>query len=160
MAKTLLIKTLGETHGIILCTHILPEVQAVCNRVQIINQGKLVYSSGIDDLLEVEPGDIIVQQASVTLPADQTRDLVHHASVPPPGRLGIPNSAVLASFDLSDLGEDLLDQVMGPDRDTSGHHQHIAVADPLHESLSDDIAIVDGDAQSHRLSASRRLLRP
>jgi len=46
-----LIKTLGETHGIILCTHILPEVQALCSRVQIINQGKLVYSSGIDELL-------------------------------------------------------------------------------------------------------------
>ena len=46
-----LIKTLGETHGIILCTHILPEVQAVCSRVQIINQGNLVYSSSIDELL-------------------------------------------------------------------------------------------------------------
>ncbi|MBL4712799.1 MAG: ABC transporter ATP-binding protein [Gammaproteobacteria bacterium] len=38
-----LIKTLGENHGIILCTHILPEVQAVCNRVQIMNAGELVY---------------------------------------------------------------------------------------------------------------------
>ena len=46
-----LIKTLGESHGIILCTHILPEVQAVCNRVQIINQGRLVYSADIDDML-------------------------------------------------------------------------------------------------------------
>jgi len=46
-----LIKTLGETHGIILCTHILPEVQAVCNRVQIINQGTLVYSAGMADIL-------------------------------------------------------------------------------------------------------------
>jgi ABC-2 type transport system ATP-binding protein len=46
-----LIKTLGESHGIILCTHILPEVQAVCSRVQIINQGNLVYSSSIDELL-------------------------------------------------------------------------------------------------------------
>jgi len=46
-----LIKTLGETHGIILCTHILPEVQAVCSRVQIINRGSLVYSSSIDELM-------------------------------------------------------------------------------------------------------------
>ncbi len=46
-----LIKTLGENHGIILCTHILPEVQAVCSRVQIINQGSLVYNSTIDELL-------------------------------------------------------------------------------------------------------------
>ncbi len=46
-----LIKTLGKTHGIILCTHILPEVQAVCNRVQIINQGVLVYSADMTDML-------------------------------------------------------------------------------------------------------------
>lgn len=46
-----LIKTLGETHGIILCTHILPEVQAVCNRVQIINNGELVYSANMDEML-------------------------------------------------------------------------------------------------------------
>lgn len=47
-----LIKTLGETHGIILCTHILPEVQAVCNRVQIIHQGELVYSTSIADMMQ------------------------------------------------------------------------------------------------------------
>jgi len=46
-----LIKTLGESQGIILCTHILPEVQAVCNRVQIINQGEIVYSASMDDML-------------------------------------------------------------------------------------------------------------
>ena len=39
-----LIRELGKEHGIILSTHILPEVQAVCNRVQIIHQGRLVFS--------------------------------------------------------------------------------------------------------------------
>ena len=46
-----LIKSLGQSQGIILCTHILPEVQAVCNRVQIINQGDIVYSASMDDML-------------------------------------------------------------------------------------------------------------
>jgi ABC-2 type transport system ATP-binding protein len=46
-----LIISLGELQGIILCTHILPEVQAVCNRVQIINQGNIVYSASMDDML-------------------------------------------------------------------------------------------------------------
>ena len=45
-----LIIELGKTHGVILSTHILPEVQAVCNRVEIINQGKLVFS---DDMSAV-----------------------------------------------------------------------------------------------------------
>jgi ABC-2 type transport system ATP-binding protein len=39
-----LIRELGEAHGIILSTHILPEVQATCNRVQIIHRGRLVFS--------------------------------------------------------------------------------------------------------------------
>ena len=38
-----LIIELGENHGVILSTHILPEVLAVCNRVQIIQKGELVY---------------------------------------------------------------------------------------------------------------------
>ena len=42
-----LIRELGKEHGIILSTHILPEVQAVCNRVQIIHQGRLVFSDSI-----------------------------------------------------------------------------------------------------------------
>ena len=46
-----LIKTLGQSHGIILCTHILPEVQSVCSRVQIIDQGQLVYSANMDEVL-------------------------------------------------------------------------------------------------------------
>ncbi len=45
-----LIRELGENHGIILSTHILPEVQGTCNRVQIINQGKLVYSDNMANL--------------------------------------------------------------------------------------------------------------
>jgi ABC-2 type transport system ATP-binding protein len=37
-----LIKELGEKHTVLLSTHILPEVNALCNRVLIINQGKIV----------------------------------------------------------------------------------------------------------------------
>jgi len=47
-----LITELGKTHGIILSTHILPEVQAVCNRVQIINRGRLVFAADMSELLE------------------------------------------------------------------------------------------------------------
>ncbi|MGI6123144.1 MAG: ABC transporter ATP-binding protein [Acetivibrionales bacterium] len=37
-----LIKALGKKHTIILSSHILPEVSAVCDRVIIINKGKIV----------------------------------------------------------------------------------------------------------------------
>ena len=45
-----LIRDLGSEHGVILSTHILPEVQMTCNRVQIINQGRLVFSDSIENL--------------------------------------------------------------------------------------------------------------
>jgi ABC-2 type transport system ATP-binding protein len=47
-----LITELGTSHGIILSTHILPEVESVCNRVQIINEGTLVYASDMGALQE------------------------------------------------------------------------------------------------------------
>ncbi len=43
-----LITALGEQCGVILSTHILPEVEAVCDRVQIIHQGRLVFSEQIN----------------------------------------------------------------------------------------------------------------
>lgn len=45
-----LIRELGNDHGIILSTHILPEVQGVCNRVQIINRGRLVFADSMSGL--------------------------------------------------------------------------------------------------------------
>jgi len=45
-----LIRELGQEHGIILSTHILPEVQAVCTHVQIIHQGTLVFADSIAGL--------------------------------------------------------------------------------------------------------------
>ena len=43
-----LIAELGEDHGVILSTHILPEVQAVCDRALIINAGRLVLDEPIE----------------------------------------------------------------------------------------------------------------
>jgi len=39
-----LIKKLGRSHTIILSSHILPEVSAICDRIIIINKGKIVAS--------------------------------------------------------------------------------------------------------------------
>ena len=45
-----LIQSLGKDRSVILSTHILPEVQATCGRVQIIRKGALIYSSSIEEL--------------------------------------------------------------------------------------------------------------
>ncbi len=45
-----LIKSLAGEHTIILSTHILPEVEAVCEKVIIINKGKLVATDSVENL--------------------------------------------------------------------------------------------------------------
>lgn len=45
-----LIRDIATEHSVILSTHILPEVQTLCDRVQIINHGKLIFSDTISSL--------------------------------------------------------------------------------------------------------------
>jgi len=45
-----LIRELGSERSVILSTHILSEVQATCDRVQIIRAGKLIYNAPIEAL--------------------------------------------------------------------------------------------------------------
>ena len=51
-----LIKKLGEKHTVILSSHILTEISAVCDHVFIISKGKLVASDSTENLLEQMSG--------------------------------------------------------------------------------------------------------
>ncbi|MCI5899900.1 MAG: ATP-binding cassette domain-containing protein [Hominisplanchenecus sp.] len=51
-----LIKTLGKSHTVILSSHILSEVSAVCDYVLIISHGKLVASDTPDNLSKLMQG--------------------------------------------------------------------------------------------------------
>ena len=55
-----LIKELRGEHTIILSTHILPEVQAVCNKVIIIHQGQIVAQDSIEGLEKMNKGSLVV----------------------------------------------------------------------------------------------------
>lgn len=44
-----LIKEIAADHAVLLSTHILPEVQATCNNIKMIEQGKLVFSGSMDE---------------------------------------------------------------------------------------------------------------
>ena len=52
-----LIKKLGKKHTVILSSHILSEIQAVCDRVIIINKGKVAAEDTIDNLSKTVSGD-------------------------------------------------------------------------------------------------------
>jgi ABC-2 type transport system ATP-binding protein len=55
-----LIKKLGKQKTVILSTHILSEVQATCNRVIIINKGKIVADGSPEELQSKSKGQSIV----------------------------------------------------------------------------------------------------
>ncbi|HQR52279.1 MAG TPA: ABC transporter ATP-binding protein [Burkholderiales bacterium] len=51
-----LIRELGRGRGVILSTHILPEVETVCDRVQIMHAGSVVYSGTVQALRALRGG--------------------------------------------------------------------------------------------------------
>jgi ABC-2 type transport system ATP-binding protein len=51
-------KRLSETKTILLSTHILQEVEAMADRVVMINEGRVVYDGGVDELRTIGEGDL------------------------------------------------------------------------------------------------------
>jgi ABC-2 type transport system ATP-binding protein len=55
------IKGLGQKHTVLLSTHILPEVEMICDRVMIINKGKIVAMDTPTNLMkQLKPGSNLV----------------------------------------------------------------------------------------------------
>ena len=70
-----LIKELAGDHTIILSTHILPEVAQTCERVVIINRGRVVAEDSPDNLTGGLAGAVTVQLQVDTAGADPTAAL-------------------------------------------------------------------------------------
>ncbi len=51
-----LVRSLGRDHTVILSTHVLSEVQAVCDRIIIMNKGRIVADERTDRLTELMSG--------------------------------------------------------------------------------------------------------
>jgi ABC-2 type transport system ATP-binding protein len=70
-----LIRELGTRHTILLSTHILPEVEAVCTRVIIIARGRIAVDERLDDLRR---NSVVVVEARG--PADAIRAAIQTVS--------------------------------------------------------------------------------
>lgn len=77
-----LIRELGEAHTILLSTHVMPEVEAVCGRVLLLVGGKLVVDESLDHL---RAGRAI--ELEVRGPVDAVRRAIE--STPNVGRVAI-----------------------------------------------------------------------
>lgn len=89
-----LIKSLAGEHTIILSTHILPEVSMTCNRVAIINRGRIVATNSPENLmiqmsggsgyeLEVDGDARELQKLLQVLPGVCLVELVEKDELPP-----------------------------------------------------------------------------
>ncbi len=89
-----LIKSLAGEHTIILSTHILPEVSMTCNRVAIINRGRIVATNRPENLmaqlvggagyeLEVDGDAKQLQKMLQILPGVCMVELVENPELPP-----------------------------------------------------------------------------
>ena len=93
-----LIKELRGHHTIILSTHILSEVQAVCDKAIIINKGKIVAEDSIENLGRLEKGS-----AALKVRLRQTAD-VNSLLASVPGLIGVTGSG--QSWEIRFNGDD------------------------------------------------------
>ncbi|MCP3672383.1 MAG: ABC transporter ATP-binding protein [Gammaproteobacteria bacterium] len=56
-----LIRELGDEHGVILSTHILPEVQSICSRVMVMNKGRVIFSDSMSNITDSAPSSLLFQ---------------------------------------------------------------------------------------------------
>lgn len=58
-----LIRTLGKEKTVLFSSHIMQEVQAICDRVVIINKGNIVANDSIDVLTQIEQKEALIKVA-------------------------------------------------------------------------------------------------
>ncbi|WOC32191.1 MULTISPECIES: ATP-binding cassette domain-containing protein [Caproicibacterium] len=82
-----LIKTLGKNHTVILSSHILQEIEATCDRILIVNNGRLVADGTQEELAKtVEPQRLMVEIEAPKDTAEKAlRALPHVEGIEPAG---------------------------------------------------------------------------
>jgi len=76
-----LIRELGNDHSVILSTHILPEVEAICDRVQIMHRGKVVFEDAISGLRQFRGGRTLQVALKRPPTTDELTQLLQPAQV-------------------------------------------------------------------------------
>ena len=73
-----LIKNLGGSKTVLLSTHIMQEVQAMCNRVIIINNGQIVADDSIEHLRQASANhDILIVAFEIAIDSALLKELKH-----------------------------------------------------------------------------------
>jgi ABC-2 type transport system ATP-binding protein len=108
-----LIKELGTDHTILLSTHILPEVEMVCQRVLIIHRGRIALD---EDLSRLQQGSVIeVEVVADGVPTEQVahvlRDIHGVRDVSVPRGIEARGMFLLQTVDGTDVRERVAERV-------------------------------------------------
>ncbi|KKL93221.1 hypothetical protein LCGC14_1876870 [marine sediment metagenome] len=72
-----LIREIANQHSVILSTHILPEVDMLCNRVQIISEGQLLFIDTIETLHEYMQSSALLLRFDTEISVQQLNAIDH-----------------------------------------------------------------------------------
>ncbi len=65
-----LIRELGDTHSVILSTHLLGEVESICDRVEIMHQGRLIYGDSTANMKQYGNGKMTLEEVFLQITAN------------------------------------------------------------------------------------------
>ncbi len=95
-----LIRDLGRKHTVLLSTHILPEVEMVCGRVIIIQNGKLVFQDTLANIARQSSGGAKVVVEARVGPAEAEKAAAALGQVPGVLRVRTQSGAPWSAFEL------------------------------------------------------------
>lgn len=71
----MLIRKIGKEKTVLLSTHIMQEVEAICNRVIIIKKGTIVADGSVDQLKETSEAEVIILQLTKPIPHKRFKEI-------------------------------------------------------------------------------------
>ena len=138
-----LIKTLRGQHTIVLSTHILSEVEATCDKVIIINKGKIVAEDKIQNLAALEKGHLRVHLRTRRDSPDLKNILSSVGGV-----LSCQNGSSLREWDLDLKGDESLVEMISAEVVKAGYG--LVELAPVQRDLEDVFLKFTYDADENR----------
>lgn len=126
-----LIKKLGEKHTVILSSHILTEISAVCDHVFIISKGKLVASDATENLVSLMSG---AQEIEVTVRTDVANAQKELAAISEISKVEVKNEDAGELVVYAQKGADVREEVF---RTLAEKHFAVLEMHTIEKSLED-----------------------
>ena len=126
-----LIRKLGEKHTVILSSHILTEISAVCDHVFIISKGKLVASDATENLVSLMSG---AQEIEVTVRTDASEAQKELASITEVSKVEVKNENAGELIVYANKGADVREDVF---RTLAEKHFAVLEMHTIEKSLED-----------------------